>query len=242
MPSFTNYGPGQDGTTDTYTNAAVNLRANLGYQCFLWCATARTMENLAARDASSRTSSTCFIRGIKHTDYFVTNNGDNWLHRRIIFRVKGDDLLLRSEQAPSFRLWLENSSGYTRTQSLARGPGLAGVDSLVFEGTANVDWNDRFIAKVDSARVTIMSDKTTVMSPKNTVNEIKRVSRWYPVNKNLIYNDDENAKGVTGSPLSVLGNAGCGDVYVFDMFGAADGARTSSMSWRAEATLYWHER
>ncbi len=242
MPSFTNYGPTQDGTTDTYTNAAVNLRANAGYQCFLWIATARTLENLAVRDASSRTSTTCFMRGLKHTDYFVTNNGDNWLHRRIIFRVKGDDLVNAANTTPSFRLFLENSSGYTRTQALARGAGLAAADALVFEGAANVDWNDRFIAKTDSARVTIMSDKTTVMSPKNTVNEIKRVSRWYPINKNLVYNDDENAKGATGAFNSVIGNAGCGDVYVFDMFGAADGQRTSTMSWRAEATLYWHER
>lgn len=241
MPSYTNFGPGQDGTTDTYTNAAVNLRANAGYQCFLWCPTARSLE-AGSRDSASRTSTTCFIRGIKHTDYFVTNNGDNWLHRRIIFRLKGDFLLNSSEATPSFRLWLENSNGYTRTQSLARGPGLATADNLVFEGTANVDWNDRFVAKVDTQRVTVMSDKTSIMSPKNTVNEIKRTSRWYPINKNLVYDDEENGKQINTNALSVDSLAGCGDVYIFDMFGAADGTRSSTMSWRAEATLYWHER
>lgn len=242
MPSWTNYSGAQDGTSDVYNSGAVNLRANNGYQNFLWVATARTLEPTGLRDSAARTSSTCFIRGLKHTDYFVTNNGDNWLHRRIVFRFKGDFIINASEAAPGFRLFLETSSGYARSQALARGPGLAAADTLVFEGAANIDWTDRFIAKVDTKRVTVMSDVTTVISPKNTVNEIKRTSKWYPVNKNLVYDDDESAKTRVSVPLSVDSNAGCGDIYVFDMFGAADATRSSTMSWRAEATLYWHER
>nr|QXN75568.1 MAG: capsid protein [Genomoviridae sp.]QXN75572.1 MAG: capsid protein [Genomoviridae sp.]QXN75576.1 MAG: capsid protein [Genomoviridae sp.]QXN75578.1 MAG: capsid protein [Genomoviridae sp.]QXN75580.1 MAG: capsid protein [Genomoviridae sp.] len=225
-------------TTDGGTtggSAIINITGNQGGQ-FIWCATARDRINGSDPTASAtRESDLVFMRGLKEKIFISTTTPTSWRWRRICFAIKGTPF--------GFATGLQTSNGWSRMLWNRAGTTDAGtMNALVFKGVQNVDWNDLFTAKVDTQRVNLFYDKTRVLSSGNQQGKFFQDNRWYPMNKNLLYNNDENGEGEIDATFSVFSKPGMGDYYVMDLFDAAGGASGDSLQFRPEATLYWHEK
>lgn len=217
---------------------------------FLWCATARdnTISNSNDKgtkyDSSTRTSTTPYMVGLKEAIEIQVSTGMPWQWRRICFTFKGP-LGLTYDQGTSIAT--ETSSGWMRVVNQISGVVGGGEQYILFEklfkGQNTQDWNDVMTAKVDNTRVTLKYDKTITLASGNEDGFIRKYNRWHPMNKTLVYDDDELGGGKNSRTLSTEGRAGMGDYYVVDMFRARTGSSTSDLlSLRPQATLYWHEK
>lgn len=240
--------------TPSVTPAPVVMTGDESYQ-FLWIASAR--DNVIAGtepgvfQASQRTATTCFMRGLAERWDITTGSPAPWLHRRIVFSFTGPEIYTVTTPTNGVgALFAELSTGYTRDF-----PNLFGVvdprtvqvqsqaNDIIFKGTQGRDWTDLFQAKVDTNRVTLISDKVTRYTSGNDRGVFRTQKFWTPINKNLIYDDDENGNSTVNSPFSVSHGPTCGDIYVMDLFSAGLGSTSSDeMRINVQATLYWHER
>lgn len=218
--------------------------------CFLWCATARdnTTSSTNAKgtkfDQSTRTSSTPYMIGLKEAIEIQVSTGMPWQWRRICFTVKGNVGLATTT---SFTVATELSNGYVRVVNQVPGDPGGGeayiLYEMLFRGQHTSDWNDVMTAKVDTTRVTLKYDKTTTLASGNEDGFIRKYNRWHDMHKTLAYNDDELGGAMTARTFSTTGRAGMGDYYVLDLFRARTGSTNSDqLSFRPEATLYWHEK
>lgn len=219
-------------------------------RALLWCATARdntiSSSNVKGTrfDISARTSTTPYMIGLKEAIEIQVSTGMPWQWRRICFTYKGPiGLTYSTTQA----IATETSNGYVRVVNDITGDAGGGQQYILFEklfkGQNTVDWNDVMTAKVDNTRVTLKYDKTCTLSSGNEDGFIRKYNRWHPMRKTLVYNDDELGGGEAAQQLSTQGRAGMGDYYVLDLFRARTGSTASDqLSFRPEATLYWHER
>ena len=62
----------------------------------------------------------------------------------------------------------------------------------LFEGAGNVDWADVNSAKVDTRRIDLHYDKTITINSGNSSGVFRTYRRWHPMNKNLVYDDDQD--------------------------------------------------
>lgn len=244
-------GANQSGSTTYTTNAAV-VNGGLNdtqVACFIWCATARdnttnsggTPGNVL--NMSTRTSSTPYMVGLKESIEVQCNTGMPWQWRRICFTYKGPLLT----NTTSFASAIETSNGWVRV--LNQLPGNPGSDPQysffvkLFKGQNTSDWVDPMIAKTDNSRVTIKYDKTITLASGNEDGFIRKYSKYHPMNKTLVYDDDELGGGTNVTTFSTEAKAGMGDYYVVDLIRARQGsATTDQLTFRPEATLYWHEK
>lgn len=218
---------------------------------FLWCATGRDNTTTNSSGAfpgttfidACRSATTCYMRGLSEKIEIQTNSGVPWQWRRICFTVKG----LSSQLG--FSGIYENSNGFGRyLYNVAAGgstdaPTLTGLYSILFKGVANIDFNDVRNAAVDTTRVTVKSDTTTIISSGNANGQLKLYNRWYPMNKNLVYDDDEYGDSKAARAYSVTSKAGMGDYWIADFISTGYGATTSDLlSFNPSSTLYWHEK
>lgn len=221
-----------------------------GAAAFLWCATARdnTTTNTNVRgttfDSSTRTSSTPYMVGLKEAIEIQVNTGMPWQWRRICFTMKGSTGLTINT---GFAIATETSNGYLRVANQVSGDPGGGQQYILFErlfkGQHTVDWNDVMTAKVDTHRVTLKYDKTVNLASGNDDGFIRKYNRWHGMRKTLVYNDDELGGASNAQSFSTAGKAGMGDYYVLDLFRSRTGATSSDLlSFRPEATLYWHEK
>lgn len=210
---------------------------------FIWCATARdrlSTSGLADSNASSvRTSDTCYMRGLKERVLLQTNTQVPWRWRRICFTSKG----LQSQLGSSVDS-LETSNGWVRLLANYWGTAYGtAVQTNLFKGSQGIDWLDVMTAKVDTSRVTVKYDVTRTINSGNGTGCMRSFRMWHPMNKNLVYANDEQGESETQDTHSTLGKAGMGDYYVVDFFLAAGFAtRDDGISFNTEATLYWHEK
>jgi len=233
-------------TTLTYSQqAAVLVGGSIDYQ-FLWAATARTNESIPGSggfhsDNSTRESQICYMKGLRERIDIAASSARPWVWRRIVFTMKGTNNTFQAVANAGFFVLTSNGYGrlvndMTNTQRLA-------VQSILFEGTRDVDWNDIYIAKTDSSLVNIKSDRTVLIKPKTTSGDIMNMSFYYPFEKNLVYADDEIGGDSNHSAWSTLGKPGMGDVLVYDMIVPGVGStNTDTLSMNFSATLYWHEK
>lgn len=139
----------------------------------------------------------------------------------------------RIETSRGWNRLLVNSTASTTAQSLY---------GILFQGTQSVDWQDVFTAKVDTGRVTLKSDRTRILASGNSKGRFFKFNQWYPMNKNLLYANDENGESETLDVLSTTAKAGMGDFYVVDIFNSNGGTSSDLLDFNPEATLYWHEK
>lgn len=247
MSNFTNYTLDNNGGT-TLTATPTVIKGGGRVYGFLWCATARqgfTQNKLATKiDKGTRTSQTCYMRGLKENISIQTNTGAPWIWRRICFTAKGNylDLAQNTASAPLYSL---TTSGYLRvtTDWLGVDKQKQALLNPLFRGKEGTDWTNLFSATVDTERVNLKYDKTTTIRSGNNLGTVQTYKRWHPMNKNLIYDDDEEGGLETTANLSVKSKSGMGDYYVFDMIIAAGGSTTNdAMVWDPTSTLYWHEK
>nr|QJB18627.1 MAG: capsid protein [Genomoviridae sp.] len=256
MLCFTNSTAASQQGGTTYTNNAAVVTGGLpssNAATFLWCATAR--DNTVAYpggngtrfNSATRTSSSPYMIGLKENIEIQSNNGMPWQWRRICFTSKGSPIVANSATSPAFANWYETSNGYTRVMNQI--PGNPGTNPQyllmqnLFRGQIGSDWIDPITAPADNSNFTIKYDKVTSLAAGNEEGFIRQYKRWHPMNKTLVYADDEVGGAEQAVQLSSLGKAGMGDYYVLDIFRAREGSATSDqLTIRPTSTLYWHEK
>lgn len=214
----------------------------------IWCASARPLalptDNQVSR--AMRTAHTCYIRGLREQWNYRTNDGATWVHRRIIFASKGlaPTLTVLPATPP---LYFEGSTlGMTRMLGNSRGQ--AGENTLfpiLFAGRTQVDWNGALHAKVDTSRITLLYDKIFTLQSGNETAQYRNRRFWHPVNKNIVYNNDEDGDKETEDVTTLFshaGKSGLGDIIVVDIIDCAAASSTHTLTINPQATLYWHER
>lgn len=232
------------GTIAAPTAGPSILTGSEGEHVSIWCATARQPIDTPTGGAgfpieeSTRTATTCFMKGLAMNDTVIINNTDPWYWRRILFRMKTKDIVNATTSA-NYPLYLETSIGYSRVHNFDS-PSVAPAESFLFRGIQGTDWQQRLIAFIDTRRVDLVSDKTIIINSEGGPT-VRRTKTYTPLNKNFVYDDDENGGQENSNAFSVMDKQGMGDLYVYDLFGSYT-ATTGQLSWTSEATLYWHEK
>lgn len=226
---------------------AVSISGGVGYTS-IWCATARPMAQVGDQPAAraQRSAHECYIRGVKERITFQTNNGACWVHRRIIFSAKGLATTLMTTGAASPIYYQNGVNGMTRVISNHRGrPTETALFPILFRGVDAVDYNGALHAKIDTSRITLHYDRRFVIGSGNSNAVWRPRNFWHPINKTLVYNNDETASKENDSAVSVfaaLGKAGIGDVIIVDIIDCAEPVTANTLLFNPSATLYWHER
>ncbi|UOK20986.1 capsid protein [Chifec genomovirus UA13_98] len=246
--SNTSSGGGQQTTAQ---NPAFVNGINGGF--FLWAATARDLTTGTSLSTisleSARTATTCYMRGLSEKVRIQTNSGIPWFHRRICFTYKGQTPFLGtfSGDTGASNQFLENSDGMTRlwfNNNINGTPNYINqCYGVLFKGAQGVDWSDTITAPLDTRRVTVKYDKTWTMQSGNTNGIVRERKLWHPMNKNLVYDDDEAGTAESTSYVSTESKAGMGDYYVVDIIQAGTGGSTSDLlQIQSTTSLYWHEK
>jgi len=212
---------------------------------FWWTATARTFGGAGAvglrGQRASRSSTSCFMRGLAETVTLETNNDLSWEWRRICFTFKGGNNFWTTFNG--------GTSGYAR-QLLNIGQSSNPVDvtkvqqlnDLMFQGNRNVDWYNPMDAPIDTTRVTLKYDRKRIISSKGTAAYKTQNKMWHPMNKYIVYDDEESANSENTVAYSVQDKRGMGDYHVIDMFQSVGPGVTGTLEFAAQASLYWHEK
>lgn len=240
-------------TTEGAVGPAIINSGSIVYSS-IWCATARPLREIFVNDrgdvTAGRSSRTCFIRGIKENVSYVTDDGEAWRHRQIIFTAKGELPLGEEFEGDRTISSVTTSDG---RETFFRGLAPLPLESrtplvaLLFKGNGNStagvqDWTDLLMAPVDKTRFSVLRDNITDIRSGNDSGTIKTRKRWTPINKNLVYGDEEIGNQMFSSYKSTTGKPGIGDVYIFDMFAALRNSEGSTLLYSPTTTLYWHEK
>nr|QCX29380.1 capsid protein [Plant associated genomovirus 7]QCX29382.1 capsid protein [Plant associated genomovirus 7]QCX29384.1 capsid protein [Plant associated genomovirus 7] len=236
----------------TYTSLDAIMQADRTY-LFPWICTWRDNSRQGTKyDTAVRTASTCYMRGLKERIRLTTNDGTQWLWRRVCFTWRGSELFQQSQTGATYALQTGTAPGLTFNRvvndfnNLTSTPGVAARNALIgliFKGAAGIDWTNYFSAPIDTDLVTLKYDKTTSLASGNQNGKQIVFNRWHPMNKNLTYADDESGELTTPAGASTRAKKGMGDYYVIDMFtNATPQNANSALAFAPEATLYWHEK
>lgn len=221
--------------------------------------TATDLNNTAALpnpvvNQSVRTASTCFMRGLAENLRIETSSGNPWFHRRICFTAKSTVFLFRApsdasgvDRDSAATGALETSNGWVRLAANMLNDTLTNtvtnMNELLFKGAQGVDWDDFITAPVDTLRVDLKFDKTWVYRSGNASGMFKETKLWHPMNKNIVYDDDERGAGEDTANYSVNDKRGMGNYHVIDLFSQGSAGSTSDLlKVRYTSTLYWHEK
>ncbi|QNI80848.1 coat protein [Tecoma stans associated gemykolovirus] len=235
----------QTGST-TYTTSPAVITGGVSLAPMtIWCATARDLSpntgTAAPATQALRTATTCFMKGLNENIEIQISDGVPWQWRRICFTSKLMSQFLLPTSA--FSIYNETSNGMMRTINQPTGTLRQNLEAFLFRGAVNVDWNDQIIAPLDTTRVTVLYDKTTTLAAGNEQGSIRKFKRYLPLNKNIVYDDDENGDQENSAYLSVGSKAGMGDLFVVDIFRPRVGSSTSNqLLFSPNTTLYWHEK
>lgn len=219
--------------------------------CFLYCPTARSALDSPSGansvfEPATRTATTCFMKGYKDAIEIQVADGLPWQWRRITFTMKNLSPYV-SPTVGAFEYAVLTSNGYTRVLNQVPGTGTTGerngLYGLIFKGSLGNDWTDPLTAPTDNSRVTIKSDITQTIASNNERGVIRKYNRYYKMEKNLVYNDDEVGGKEFTSSYSVSGKAGMGDYFIVDIFRPRTGSTgDNQLALSMTGTLYWHEK
>ena len=243
------------GNSQTVAQGSLFVNATIGYAFSLFCPTARSLTSAGTTnlsvDVADRTATTCFIRGYRENLRIQTSSPLPWLWRRIVFTSKGSTFNTTSvgdtAQTQKFNPYSDTSIGMGRqwfNLNYNNMPStVSAFNAVIFKGAVNQDWNDVITAKVDTARISVLSDKTSAIRTSNNNGHFSERKLWYPMNKNIVYDDDEAGAQETTSYYSTDAKPGMGDVYIADyVVPGIGGSTTDIVNFNCSATLYWHER
>lgn len=251
MLTFSN--TGTTGSTRPTQSGALFV-GTAGAYC-VWAATAQDLTIASGPSASvsmeaTRTATTCYMRGLSEHLRVQTSSGIPWFWRRICFTAK--DVRFGSMDPTDTPVqarfaFVDTSTGIERpffnTLINSMGNTNSIMDGILFRGAFGSDWDDRITASVDTRRVTLKYDKTWTIRSANANGTAIEKKLWHPMNKNLVYADDESGDSETTSYNSVTSKAGMGDYWVVDIIQPGTGATSSDLlQLSTNSTLYWHEK
>lgn len=233
-----------DPDSGTFSQGSAIMAANAAsWFPFAWLASGRPAENSSGAkgtkvDEAVRTSTSIYCRGVKERITLSTNSGVSWEWRRIVFQIKGAPFQDSVDPTTSsfFRI---TSNGMVRLVTLIPNQDIY-ID--LFDGARDQDWQDIFNAKVNTRLVTPMYDRRRTIASGNSNGIIRHYNCWHGVNKNIVYEDEQDGDSMFTSGLSTRGKPGSGDLYVFDMFRANGGGSEDLLEFLPNATFYWHEK
>lgn len=241
---------GQTGSLAYLQQSAV-ITASPTVLPIIWCATARDSSangvDGVVSDAATRTSQTCYMRGLSEKVEIQVSDGMPWQWRRICFTYRNLTAIIPNitTAGNAFYSYLNvGNLGYTRVVNFLHHPDQVAIfESILFRGVKGRDWSFAHSAKVDTARVDLKYDKTITIASGNEDGVIRKYSRWHPMNKNLVYADDEAGGAMVEAYHSVSDKRGMGDYYVVDYFIPRVGAATTNqLAVNIHSSLYWHEK
>ena len=190
---------------------------------------------------ATRETDTIYARGFKERATIITNSAASWRWRRIVFALKGLTPLLGNGATG-----LETSNGFVRLvpnyASVAATTARNNLEAILFRGNGLTDWINQITAKVDTARVTLLSDRTRTLNSGNALGKYFKHSQWYPINKNIVYANDESGEVENQTFVSTTAKPGLGDVYVLDYFECSTNQAGDTLFFEPECTFYWHEK
>jgi hypothetical protein len=250
MVAFQQTGSASEPTQGPLTITGNPTLSAFGEHIIMWMPTARSRGTVP--EETERNSQTCFMRGLSERINISTDTSLPWTWRRVCFTLKGLGVIRRDGTAINVLPFEEVApNGYVR---LARNYSSVGGDpnwepiaeqliSILMDGTRGTDFLDLTTAKTDGQHVTVKYDRTFRLASGND-SGIQRVFKlWHPMNKNLVYDDDEDGGDMVGNAISTQGKPGMGDYYVVDIFKAHPTATSSDhLLFDPMATLYWHEK
>lgn len=200
--------------------------------------------NFSFNPSAQRTSQTTFARGIKETVRLTWDNGTSWWYRRIVFQLRQDPGIVAPTGYGPVSVAQISASAVPQTARVTmQNPTPGVVQALIFKGVPGTDWNDDITAPVDHQRNRVMYDRTFSMNcPSGTVTN-RTFKFYHPLNKTIIYNDDENNTGIGQTGYSATSSSPLGDIYILDVFKSASNPGTAAqLLFTPECTYYWHER
>lgn len=232
------------------------------YTAFLWCPTARNLIQFGGNGGTviqeaMRTATTCYMRGLSEHIRIQTNSPAPWIWRRICFKTKDIRFTAPSPGDTAtgpqvFSAYYENAVvGYTRMFYQLSGNGgtnrttdtYNNILDVLFKGAQGVDFVDFTLAHVDTRRVDVAYDKTVKLASGNSSGVLREYKRWHPMNKNLVYGDDEIGEVEASTFYSVYDKRGMGNYVVMDFFAPGLGATNDDkLAISSNASLYWHEK
>lgn len=253
MLSFSN--TNGSGASQAVAAGSLFVNGSTGYAMSVFCPTARSLitagSTNAVTDVADRTASTCYMRGYKENVRVQTSSPLPWLWRRICFTSKGPSFLITAaaDTAPvqPVQPYSDTSIGMARkwfNLQVNNTPNtVAQYNAIIFKGNLNQDWNDVITAKVDTSRITVMSDVTRRITTGNNSGHFSERKLWYPMNKNLVYDDDEAGAAEVPQYVSTDAKPGMGDYFIVDYIVPGVGGTSSDViNMNCTATLYWHEK
>lgn len=214
----------------------------------IWCATARSDDTGGGAlgtvfDQATRTATECYMKGLAENIEIQVSDGVPWQWRRICFTYKGINNV--APDITGFSLFRKSTTAnFVRAMNMV--PNNTYKDTLegiLFRGNANQDWNDPITAPIDTSFITVKYDKVRHIASGNEDGCIRQYKLWHPMNKTLVYADDEIGGKMVQSFYSVQSKRGMGDYLVVDYFRPRIGSTSSNqLSFNSTATLYWHEK
>jgi len=224
----------------------VNLVSGTNY--FMWCPTWR-QRRTASTDEHVRANQEVFMRGIK--DRIMVSATFSLIHRRVCFwsHRRIDDARPFVMENPD----VIDAPPYQRRNLVALYPNLdEEIFEYLFKGTVGFDYseNSRWDTPLDNKRVKVVYDKQYTITPNYAAPDGaqfgKTITRklWHPINRKVLYDDDEEGADVNGSGWSAQTPESLGNYYVFDIFStgqAVEGSTDQVGSFMPESTTYWHE-
>lgn len=208
----------------------------------------------AISEQAVRTSTTAYMKGFKEKIRIQTSSGIPWFWRRITFCARRPTIFNQFNSADTPTQTNNGNTSYVDTTNglerlyfnLASNASPAtrnAIYTILFKGAANKDWADVLTAPVDTNRVDLKSDRSYTIKSGNQSGTVRDFSLYYPMNKNLVYDDDESGDTEVASYTSVQDKRGMGDYYILDLFFTGTGATSSDLlQLTSTSTMYWAEK
>lgn len=236
------------GATSNEPSATGQATLVAGTNYYLWCPTWR-QRRPSSTDEHVRANQEVYMRGIK--DRVMVSATFSLVHRRVCFWSHR-----RIEDARPFVM--ENpdvidAPPYQRRNLVALYPNLdEELFEYLFKGTVGFDYseNSRWDTPLDNKRLKVVYDHQYTITPNYAPNEGAQFGKtltrkfWHPINRKIMYDDDEEGADVSGSGWSANTPESLGNYYVLDIFSTGqwiEGSTDTVGTFMPESTTYWHE-
>lgn len=245
--------PAVQGQAVTIRAATQNQGFLPGFHAFLYCPSYRWLSSGNQAQTAQRTSTKPYYVGLSETYGLIPSDNSLWHWRRIVFSSKRNYGQEISGTAAS-QIGVQSAGGGITLRPLRDISGDASAVNYgqlytnlaedLFVGIFSTDWTNPIRAKVDTTRVSVISDRIRTITSHNDVARPANKKTYTRINKTVVYGDEENGVAMSTSAASVTSKSGIGNIYVVDFFNCPTpvSATTTLLTVSTQSTMYWHEK